>query len=288
MRPYAERKAARIERLLGRAEKARAEGEARLRAADRIASVIPLGQPILVGHHSERRHRRDLEKIRSGTTRGFAALEEAKELERRAERAESNEAISSDDPNAIAKLQAKAEEIAHGLARAREANVAIRKAARQAKKTGVPFAEVAGRALADLGVSERAATNLLEADFAGRIGIPAYRLQNMNAEMRRLLGRIEVLRARAARGARPDETIGQVTIGEVDNRVRVTFPGKPAEAIRREMKSHGFRWAPSEGVWQRMATEDAWYWARQIAGRCCPSCGLEVGALCSSGEEGGT
>ncbi|WP_132290495.1 DUF3560 domain-containing protein [Kribbella sp. VKM Ac-2568] len=37
---------------------------ARPRAARRqISDHIPLGQPILVGHHSERRHRRDIERM---------------------------------------------------------------------------------------------------------------------------------------------------------------------------------------------------------------------------------
>src|SRR5690606_225754 len=52
--------------------------------AQNIASAIPPGQPILVGHHSERRHRRDLNRINGLTRKGFDALEESKRLERRA------------------------------------------------------------------------------------------------------------------------------------------------------------------------------------------------------------
>ena len=41
-----------------------AQGSARA-----IADQIPLGQPILIGHHSERRARRDAERIQSHTRR---------------------------------------------------------------------------------------------------------------------------------------------------------------------------------------------------------------------------
>lgn len=73
-----ERAEARAERLEDQADRLAAEGKARLAAADSIASVIPMGQPILVGHHSERRHRKDLERIQTNTMKGLEALEDAK------------------------------------------------------------------------------------------------------------------------------------------------------------------------------------------------------------------
>jgi len=38
------------------------------------------------------------------------------------------------------------------------------------------------------------------------------------------------------------------------NRLQILFPGKPDEKIRSELKGRGFRWAPSEGAWQRHLT----------------------------------
>src|SRR5690606_39184261 len=107
MRDYEQRKAARIERLRARAAAARAQGNERIDAARQLAERIPLGQPILVGHHSERRARRDAERIRNGFTRGFERLKLADELDRRARAAEQNTAISSDDPDAVEKLRAE-------------------------------------------------------------------------------------------------------------------------------------------------------------------------------------
>lgn len=44
-------------------------------AVSRIADNIPFGQPILVGHHSERRARKDAERIQNGMTKAFRLWE---------------------------------------------------------------------------------------------------------------------------------------------------------------------------------------------------------------------
>lgn len=79
-RPIAQVEADRIDRaharadaLDAKAEKLHATAEARHAAADQIAEHIPFGQPILVGHHSERRARRDQDRIHSNMRAGFEA-----------------------------------------------------------------------------------------------------------------------------------------------------------------------------------------------------------------------
>jgi len=83
-RDQVEAEAARAERLEERADAlddraARRAGEARARsdAAHRTMDLIPFGQPILVGHHSERRHRRDLARIDANLRASFEASDEA-------------------------------------------------------------------------------------------------------------------------------------------------------------------------------------------------------------------
>src|SRR5262249_42753629 len=78
--------------------------------------------------------------------------------------------------------------------------------------------------------------------------------------------RIEQLSARKARPAPPALEHGGARIEEINNRVRVVFPEKPAEAIRTALKKAGFRWSPAEGAWQRHASPGAWYEAQRILG----------------------
>ena len=79
-----ERADERADRLQHRAERHRATSDQFQDRADQISSGIPLGQPILVGHHSERRHRRDLERLRSYTEKSWEADKAATRDERAA------------------------------------------------------------------------------------------------------------------------------------------------------------------------------------------------------------
>lgn len=65
----AERAAARAERFDGYRENRERDTARAVAYVDSIAEGIPLGQPILVGHHSERHARRDAKRIESGMRR---------------------------------------------------------------------------------------------------------------------------------------------------------------------------------------------------------------------------
>ena len=65
-----ERMERRLERREEWGDKARAASAAHFQAAHDTVKDIPLGQPILVGHHSERRHRRTLERAHAAGMRG--------------------------------------------------------------------------------------------------------------------------------------------------------------------------------------------------------------------------
>jgi hypothetical protein len=98
----------RADRLGKRAEAAaRASTEADARSRQ-ISAGIPLGQPILVGHHSESRHRRDLESIDRATRVAIDADQVARENERRAQLAAS-EGARRRDPLQVARRIANLE-----------------------------------------------------------------------------------------------------------------------------------------------------------------------------------
>ena len=66
-----ERKERKLEQRAAWAEKADARSAQRDAASLRAVDGIPFGQPILVGHHSEGRHRRALQKAQDHATKAY-------------------------------------------------------------------------------------------------------------------------------------------------------------------------------------------------------------------------
>ena len=97
----------------------------------------------------------------------------------------------------------------------------------------------------------------------GTVGYPSYLLTNNNANIRRTRQRIEDLKSQSeyAGWAFPG---GQAEINEGENRLQLFFEEKPSEEQRRELKSNGFKWAPSQGAWQRQLTKNAIYAAGRM------------------------
>ncbi|HHX9835391.1 TPA: DUF3560 domain-containing protein [Salmonella enterica subsp. enterica] len=80
-----DRQEQRAGRFSGYSEKRAGESEQTLVQVDALASVIPSGQPILVGHHSERRARRDAQRIENGMKRAVMLFERAEYWQERAQ-----------------------------------------------------------------------------------------------------------------------------------------------------------------------------------------------------------
>lgn len=87
---------------------------------------------------------------------------------------------------------------------------------------------------------------------------PPYELSNNNAEIRRLKGRLEELKKLqdepAPEGWEFDG--GEVRMNKDIGRIQILFDEKPDAGTRDELKSNGFRWAPSQQAWQRQLTEN--------------------------------
>jgi len=250
---YAERLERKRERLEARAEKLRREGESRLSRARSISDGIPFGQPILVGHHSEKRHRRDLDRINQNFSKGHEALQSADALERRAA-AVGTAGISSDDPEAIAKLTAQIETLEATQALWKQTNALIRKDDRDG--------------LHALGYSEARIDRLFAPDFTGEVGIARWALTNNGANIRRIKERIRSL---AAREAAPvlEPIVGDgwsITEDRDENRIIVRFDEKPGPEMLRELRSAGFKWSPTRGAHIRQASGRAVYLAKRLFG----------------------
>lgn len=138
-----ERKEARAERLREWAEKREVKSDALHAAGDLRESVsgIPFGQPILVGHHSERRHRNAIEKAHNATRRAIENDEKAGEMARKADNIEAAAAVAiySDDVDAKERLVEKIERLEAKRAQMKSANAAYRKAHKDELKALTPY-----------------------------------------------------------------------------------------------------------------------------------------------------
>ena len=163
--------------------------------------------------------------------------------------------ISSDDPQAVEKLEAKLAALEKHQELMKAANVAIR----------MKDPTEGDAKLAELGYTPEDIAKLREPDFCGRIGYPAYELQNNNANIRRIRGRIAELKKRTENTPEGWEFDGgRVVVNTAENRLQIIFDGKPDADIRTELKGEGFRWAPSQGTWQRQLTDNAMRAARRL------------------------
>ena len=248
---YEQKQADRRERYAERAEKLRdvARGEFRKADLSEEVSRIPFGQPILVGHHSEGRHRRTIERAHNAMGRGIEAGEKAGELEARANTV--NRAISSDDPDAVDKLREKVAKLKANQERMKAANKLVRK-----KDTAGLVAMF----------DEKVAGGLMSPDFCGRLGFPSYALTNNNANIRRIEQRIaELEQAAETEPAEDIEGDGWTLREDTDeNRVMFEFDGKPPAETRAMLKSHGFKWSPSRVAWVRMLNNAGRFAAQQV------------------------
>lgn len=165
--------------------------------------------------------------------------------------------ISSDDPQALAKLEAKVANLEKQQELMKAANAAIR----------LKDKEKGDKRLAELGYTPEQIEELRSPDFAGRIGYPSYMLQNNNASIRRIRQRVEEIQKRQAEPAPEGWEFdgGEVVMNTAENRLQIIFEGKPDESIRGELKSNGFRWAPSQGAWQRQLNDNAIRAAKRLS-----------------------
>ena len=115
--------------------------------------------------------------------------------------------------------------------------------------------EAGNDALREMGFSEDGIKQLREPDFCGRIGYPSYLLTNNNANIHRIEERLKRLKSVKEKGSSEQE---YETFKVVENtevmRYQIIFDGKPDTEIRALLKSNGFKWAPSQGAWQRQIT----------------------------------
>lgn len=157
------------------------------------------------------------------------------------------EIIKSDDERAIEKLEEKLEDMKKLQEDMKAANKALR----------LKDKEAGNDQLREIGYSEESIEELRKPDYLGRAGYPNFQLSNNNANIHRVEERLKRLKAVKERGSSEQE---YKTFKVVENteamRYQIIFDGKPDAEIRTLLKSNGFKWAPSQGAWQRQITSN--------------------------------
>lgn len=156
--------------------------------------------------------------------------------------------IMSDDARAIEKLEMKLETLEREQEHMKAVNAWWRK-----HKTldGCPELTEAQR--------EEVKSDMARGWRVGDNPYPAWALSNNNANIRRIRERIESLKKEQERREQPtEEAHDGYTLRENAEacRIQFVFDGKPEESIRAILKANGFRWAPSEGAWQRLLNDN--------------------------------
>jgi len=166
-------------------------------------------------------------------------------------------AISSDDADAVEKIDDKIQKLEERQELMKKVNAAYRNFLKKPESLET----------ADIPDQYKNVIRKFEPDPLVEKPFPSFELTNNAANIRRLKERSgQIEKARGDETAEFEANGITVTDSVEDNRVQITFPGKPdAETIKR-LKGGAFKWAPSLGVWQRMRSPAALQIAKDIAG----------------------
>jgi hypothetical protein len=271
MNSFEQKQEAKRERLENAAARAQGQAAAAFKRADlrESASGIPMGQPILIGHHSEGRHRAAIKRADNAMRASIEASKRAADLAGRAAAVGSG-GISADDPDACDKL---AEKLASAVGRQAfmiAANKVIKAAIKAGMNSESPIEDLApwmekGKAATGLPWGEGSIRGFLKPDCMRQIGFASYQLSNNNANIARMRKRLAQLESQRLAVHKEQDCDGFRLVENVEeNRIQLVFPGKPSADVRAALKGHGFRWAPSAGAWQRQLNNAARHAAKQV------------------------
>jgi hypothetical protein len=217
---YEDKQMAKLERYQDLARRHKNLSVSSYEASHKATDGIPFGQPILVGHHSEKAHRKAIDRSWNLMGKSIEEQEKAEYYEYKVSNILNPTSISSDDENALDKLQDKLRVLEDKRFKYKEVN-------KQARK------------------------NKTEQ-------MPSYMLSNLSQNIASVKKRIEHLE-RLKQVEEIEITSNGITlkVNKEDNRVQLFFPDIPSEEVRTKLKSNGFRWSPYNRCWQRQISEYA-------------------------------
>ncbi|MDR1246098.1 MAG: DUF3560 domain-containing protein [Clostridiales Family XIII bacterium] len=255
---YEERKEARIDRLNDMATALNIESNQKLKRAEKLSERFYMGQPIIVGHHSEKSARNTQKKMWATAEKALDLQDKADVLAAKAEAATQNTAISSDDPDAMDKLEAKLAKLEQNQEFMKAANAHWRK-----HKTMKGFRDITDEGAAK--IDEQMKTAYMWVQKNGPC--ESFRLSNNNANIKRLKDRLAQLQALDEMPAGEISFDGGKIIVDIDeNRVKICFDERQGDEKTAVLKGRGFKWSRNNQCWQRLRTKNALWAAKRICG----------------------
>ena len=222
---YRERREAKAERLRDWADKREVKADAASERVHAIADNIPFGQPILKGHHSQRRAERDQDTITRNMGKMVENSRKASDFRSRAGNIESalDNSIYSDDPDAVDALKARIASLEAQRDQIKADNAAFRTAHKVELKTMTAYER--GQALPHA----------------------AYELTNLSSNIKRNKDRLVLIERDQARALR-SEMAGGLLIEQLQGGyVSITFSEKPSREILDALRGAEFSWR--RGSW---------------------------------------
>lgn len=233
-----ERMEARLERREQWAQSRTKEAAQRFGAASKLADAIPFGQPILVGHHSEKHARRDQERIHNNMSKGCEAQAMASRHVGVAGSLSHALRVSvfSDDCDVVEALAARVAKLEGERSHMRTVNALFRKK------------DAAGLAALGLDLVKLQATVAGFESYRDKQPYAKYELSNLGGRISKDRKRLDFVKVQQARVALANASMKGVTLEDCGDYVRVTFAEKPEREILDALRGAGFHWGAGSWV----------------------------------------
>lgn len=251
---YFERKDEKMQRYEDLASKAAIKGEELSNKAYNKMHSIPLGQPILIGHYSEKQDRKFRDSIDNDLDKMSKENSKSQYYEEKLNAMKNNKAISSDNPDAIKLLEEKISKLKEKQKTLKEMNKYYKK-----NKTMKGFKGITEEQ------AEKIDENLKNNSWLGGKPAPSYELTNLNQQIKNAENRIMQLKEiDEMQDEIFDFDLGYIHSNQETNRIEIYFDEKPNEEIRNELKMYGFKWSPNAKAWQRLRNKNSLRIAKRI------------------------
>lgn len=189
MNSYEEKKQRRIDYYNEKAEKLEQESSQLAKESSKMISAIPMGQPLMPDYYSYQADKNYRERAWNKMDKSVEVGQKADYYRSKAEAAEKNAAISSDDPEAVKKLKDKLQKLEDFQNRMKKVNAYYRK-----NGTMKGFENLSDEKAAEIDEAVKNDYSWITAPYA------PFQLSNNNAEINRLKKRIATLERREETG----------------------------------------------------------------------------------------